>query len=154
VDDFKTKHVILQDPKKGEDLTPAGVLLVTPDLAGARTGTPRPGEEIEKLDVVDAGSLDEVCRKLDVRVRGNITDADGADVAVNIPVRNEKVFTPDGLTRKDPTLRRLYLTSRVAESASKFFDKTGGITDEQVAALESLVETLKRSLPSDEETDL
>ena len=151
---YDTDTFWVQTPSGPEPITVGGPLLVLP-LSGARTGVTRDNATVEQAAAspVKANSVQEVCKEFDVRIEGQFQDVDGTSRSVSLPVRDERSFTVDELTRREPTLRRRYVEMRLCDALSQklAMSPTATLTEEEVAALRESLDFIEKSLPPEED---
>jgi hypothetical protein len=99
------------------------------------------------LEERPVNSVAELCQAFDVRVRGSYPGIDGEPVEVSIPVADESTFTPDGLTRADEGLYRLYVGAVTCDNLALYLSGRDreGLTTEEIQILHNIRETLARA---------
>lgn len=149
-DERGTSKVVYPEGGAGPDAAASGnVLLVAPFVERA---APRQREALAKeLQERQVDSLQDLCRVFDVRIEGTYVGPDGEPVQVSIPVTDENTFTPDGMTHGDPSLFELYVKSRCYEQLAEYLQSNAceGLTDQEIAALETQVQALEAALEGD-----
>jgi len=148
---FVPSTVYEQGPSGPAPVDIGKALFVAP-FSASRTGTTRSKDElVEKLQHVEANSPEEVCEAFDVRITGQFDDGDGV-VEVDLPVRGAEDFTADGLVRKQPRLRALFVGSCTADAVARELAsrKREALSDAEVAQLEAVVSELDAALETEE----
>lgn len=154
MEEARAKTVIhFPEEDSGADPAALGAVLVVANLSGRQV--PRGREELEReLSEIPAASLPELVRAAELRIQGTYAGLDGEPVSVSIPIEDESTFTPDGLTRGDPGLFRLYVASRTYEQLESHLraHHRDTLTAEEIEHLQSTLRFLEESLRQEEES--
>ncbi|HEV8700017.1 MAG TPA: hypothetical protein VGV60_01950 [Candidatus Polarisedimenticolia bacterium] len=108
----------------------------------------RTKDELDRgLRQIKVNSVRDISRGFDIRLEGNVKGVGGETVHLSIPVEDEDTFTPDGMTRRDPTLFGWYVRYRTYEECQRYLSERGRgrLTPEEIAKLQSMLRFLEEA---------
>jgi hypothetical protein len=136
--------------KPDEQSLPPGYLIVP----AMELEQPRSKEELTReLREISVDSVEDIARGFGVFIEGRFENPEGEVVHARIPVRNEQTFTPDGMTKGDPELFRIYVASRTFDEVARLFSarKIDRLDPGVLAKLEELEAVLAKAVEADAE---